>query len=268
MRLFFVVAAALLVAACDVRVGEDGVSVDVARGRARDEWARTYTLPATGTFEIVNVNGVIEATPADGTAVEVRAVREVRSASEEQSQALLQKVEMREEVSLHRVRVEARLDPSQARRPQLFVTYYVRVPAGLAVSFKTDNGAIRLERLTGQVTASTTNGGITSRGLSGPVTAAAVNGGVQIDLASVGGDVRVSTTNGGVRVELPSDAKATLDATCVNGGIDLDEGLGVQTSEVSRRRVAGTLNGGGPRIVAQTVNGGIRILQRRSSQTD
>jgi DUF4097 and DUF4098 domain-containing protein YvlB len=89
-----------------------------------------------------------------------------------------------------------------------------------------------------------------------------INGGVQMDFASVGGDVRISTTNGGIRIELPTDAKATLDINCVNGGIDIDERFAVQASDVSRRRVSGTMNGGGPRVSAQSVNGGIRIRTR------
>ena len=57
-------------------------------------------------------------------------------------------------------------------------------------------------------------------------------------------------------------ARATLEASSINGGINLDKDLPVQTSEMSRQRMAGTLNGGGPRIVATTVNGGVRIGAR------
>ena len=36
--------AAALGAGCDVRVGENGVSVDVGGGKASNEWTRTYTV--------------------------------------------------------------------------------------------------------------------------------------------------------------------------------------------------------------------------------
>ena len=42
-----------------VQVGEQGFSLDVSHGRARDEWVRTYTLPATGTLEIEVTGGVL-----------------------------------------------------------------------------------------------------------------------------------------------------------------------------------------------------------------
>jgi hypothetical protein len=263
-------AAAMLATACDVQVGENGLSLDIAHGRAKDEWVRTYTLPANGTLEIVNVNGPIEATPAAGSQIEVRAEREVRTRTEEQSQALLQKLQMREEVSPDRVRIEAQgtREGGLRLRDQLSVAYHLRVPAGLTLSLRTENGGVRLENLSGRITASTTNGGITGRSLSGAVSAEVVNGGVQMDFTSLGGDVRLSTTNGGVRIDLPPDAKATVDATCVNGGIEVDERFKVQASEASRRRVIGMLNGGGPRISANTVNGGIRIRMRGPNQTD
>jgi len=62
-------------AGCDINVGDNGFSMDFAAGKAQDEWSRTYTVAAAGRLEIVNVNGAITATPADGGQVEVRAER-------------------------------------------------------------------------------------------------------------------------------------------------------------------------------------------------
>ena len=263
--------AALLAAGCDIQVGEKGVtSIGITEGRAEDAWTRAYTLQPGGTLEIVNVNGTIEATGVPGGQVEILAERVVRDHSTENAEARLKKVQMREEVSPTRVRIEAEpprnggiLDHSS-----FTVRYIIRVPAGIAVDLKGDNGEIRLDGLSAKVTASTTNGGVNGRALSGPVSVEVTNGGVQLDLAAVGGDVHISTTNGGVRLSLPVGLKATLDATCVNGGIDVDEGLMLQESEESPRRLAGTFNGGGPKISLATVNGGIRIRDRPTGRPD
>lgn len=64
--------AAVLACGCDVQVGEKGFSLDFVHGKAADEWRRTYTLPAGGTLDIVNINGAIEASLAPGRDVEVR----------------------------------------------------------------------------------------------------------------------------------------------------------------------------------------------------
>lgn len=252
---------ALAGAGCDVSVGDHGFSMDIASGKATDEWKRTYTVAAGGRLEIVNTNGIIEASPASGGQVEVRAERIAKASNDERAQELLKQLELREDVSPNRVRIETRGPGIRIGRSSHEVRYYVRVPDGLAVQFETTNGAVRLENLKGQIVASTTNGGVRGRGLSGSVKATSTNGGVTIEMSSVTGDVELGTTNGGIRLELPADVKAALDARCVNGGISVSDELPFQ-GEQTRRRVSGTLNGGGPRISVETVNGGVRISAR------
>src|SRR2546428_51073 len=148
-------------AACDVSVGDGGLSVSVASGKATDEWRRTYTIAPGGRLEIENDNGVVEASPADGTDDEVRAEWIVNATTDEAAQ---------------------------------------------------------------------------------------------------------ETVNGGIRLQLPPDAKANLEASCTNGGISLSD-LPFQ-GEQSRHRVSGTVNGGGSRVVAGTVNGGIKISAGARSESD
>src|SRR5687768_5422374 len=224
MRLPVILACAALLAGCDVQVGKEGeLSVNIAEGRARDEWVRTYTVQPGGTLQIVNVNGRIEATGTPGTQIEVRAERIFREHASETAEQRLRDVKMLEDVSASRVRIEAQLprDGGILDHSSLTVQYTVRVPAGIAVDLRSDNGRIRLDGLSTKSSASTINGSVSSRALSGPVSIEATNGDVQLDLAAVGGDVQVSTTNGNVRLELPAGLKATLDATCVNGSIDV-----------------------------------------------
>jgi hypothetical protein len=173
----------------------------------------------------------------------------MRSHSESAAREAMGRVQMREEVAADRVAIAALAgavpDGSlHSLRRQFSVTYQVRVPASVTVSLKRQQGGVRLDQLSGRITASSTNVGIRGSGLSGAVTAKVVNGGVQLDLASIDGDVSASTTNRGVWLDLPSDAKAILEATCVNGSIDVDDRLAVQASESSRRRAVATLNGG------------------------
>jgi DUF4097 and DUF4098 domain-containing protein YvlB len=252
-----------LLAGCDIQVGDNGVSFDVTANSARDEWRRTYTLPEGGRFEIANANGRIEVTQGEGREVEVVAERRVRGGSEDEARRFLESLSMGEEVSAERVRIEAQLPDQRSSGRSVTVSYTVRVPSGLNLSLVTGNGEVVIENVTGTVDASTTNGGIGAEGISGSVKATAVNGGIRVEMASVTGDIEMSVTNGGLRLELPANTRASLEASCVNGGIDVDEELGLQATERSRRQVTGTLNGGGPRIVASTVNGGINIDARR-----
>jgi hypothetical protein len=265
MRWPVLLVCAAVAAGCDIQVGERGVtSIGISEGRAEDEWTRTYTVQQGGTVEIVNVNGFIDASGGPGNQVEVRAERIVRDHGTENAEARLKELRMREDVSPGRVRVEAApprrdgiLDHSS-----LTVNYRITVPNGVAVMFKSDNGEIRLDSLAGRVTASSTNGAITGEALSGPLALDTTNGAIRLELPAVGGDLKLATVNGGIRLDVGADVKATLDATCVNGRITVDDDLELQSTETSPRRLAGTFNGGGPRIAASTVNGGIRIRAR------
>jgi hypothetical protein len=255
----------LLAGGCNVQVGDNGVSFDVG-SRARDEWTRTYTLPEGGRLEIVNVNGEIQASAAEGREVQVRAEREARGGSEDEARALLASLDMREQVAPDSVRIEAvSPSPEGGGRRSFSVSYEVRIPAGLSVTLRTENGRIRLENISGQIQAVTSNGGIDGEGLSGSLSAEVVNGGIEVELASVTGDVTLSSVNGGIEIELPADVRASLEATCVNGGINIDDRLGMTVTETTRRSVTGSLNGGGVKISANTVNGGVRITPRQAS---
>ncbi|MBM3820006.1 MAG: DUF4097 domain-containing protein [Acidimicrobiia bacterium] len=265
MRWSVLLVCAAVAAGCDIQVGERGVtSIGITEGRAEDEWTRTYTVQPGGTVEIVNVNGFIEATGGAGNQVDVRAERIVRDHGTDNAEARLKQLQMREEVSAGRVRIEAEPPRQQGilDHSSVTVNYRVTVPSGVAVMLESDNGEIRLDNLAGQVTATTINGAIIGEALSGPLTLDTTNGAIRLDLVAVRGDMKLATVNGGIRLDVGADLKATLDATCVNGGINVDGDLKLQTAETSPRRLAGTFNGGGPGITASTVNGGIRIRAR------
>jgi len=259
--------AAVLLTACDVRVGEKGVSVGVASGKASDEWVRTYTLQPGGRLEIVSDGGSIDVSGTDDPEIEVRIDREARAGSDELAREALKSVEIVETASAGAVRVETRLpgpgSRGRFRRSPVSVRYVVHLPPGVAASFRTQNGGIKLVNVQGRLTASTTNGGVTGTGLKGALSAAVVNGGVQLQLTSVTDPMELSAVNGGIRLELARDVKAAVSATAINGGVSVEDALGLAPDAGSSNgpgRVSGTLNGGGPRITAQTTNGGVRIL--------
>ena len=267
MRRILALSALLVLPGCDIQVNDKGVSIDIAEGRATDEWSRRYTIAAGGSLEIGNVNGPIQVVPATAAEVEVTASRRVNAASTEQARAFLQAVEMVEETAPDRVSVQARVERGEeggafGQRPQLHIEYLVKLPPGLNASFKTENGGVRLENVEGTLAAASTNGGVTSRGISGSFKASTVNGGLQIDMARVAGDVEVTTVNGGIRLELPAGVNGNLEARAVNGGVSVDDRFTLASAERERLRVSGRLNAGGPRIAAQTTNGGVRVVVR------
>ena len=261
---------AVALSACDVRVGEKGVSVGVAKGKASDQWTRSYTPGSGGQLEVINVNGAIEVSPSTGASVEVRIDREAEAGSDEAARQALDTVTIVESASADRIKVQVRRSDadgkSQWGRSRVAVTCRVQIPPGLNATFRTENGAVRIENVTGRITAATTNGQVNVSALSGGLTATAVNGAVQAGFTSVTDEVNLTAVNGGVRLALPSDVKADFTASAVNGNVSMDDSLRLTPSEegasartIGISRLTGTLNGGGPKITAQTTNGGVRV---------
>jgi DUF4097 and DUF4098 domain-containing protein YvlB len=244
--------------------GCDIVTADL-RSQETSEWHKTYTLDSNGRVEIGNVNGKITVESASGNTVDVVAVKKAKGATPEAAKAALERATIVEEASSSLVKIETKIAKNEGisfNTGNLTVEYRVKVPAGAEVKFTTVNGGIDLSGLQGRVTAETTNGGVSARDISGALQASTTNGGLEIALTKVAeGGVKLECTNGGIELKLPRDAKATISASISNGGIDTG-GLNLETTESSRRRLEGKLNGGGPRVQLEGVNGGITLSAR------
>jgi hypothetical protein len=251
LRLAAVGLAVVAASACDVVV----TSME-AKGKAEDQWAKTYQL-ASGELEIVNTNGSIEVVGSEGTEVKVVAERTARGATDEDARNVLAGLQIAEDVGANRIRLETKAPAGQGR--SINVKYHVTVPASVDVRLKNQNGSLDAAGIKGALKIETGNGSVKGRDLSGPIEASSTNGSVRLDVTAVAsGGIRAETVNGGVTLSMPSSAKADVQATCVNGGIAV-EGLKLEGPETTRRRVEGRMNGGGPKVVVETTNGGIKL---------
>ena len=245
-------------AACDV------ITADLKHSE-RAEWRRSYELSASGRVEINNVNGKINVEPSNGQTVEVAALKIARGATAELAKEALNRAEIVEDATREMVRISTKFPRSSGswlHGNGVQVEYTVKVPSGAEVKFTTVNGGVHVNGLSGRITAETTNGGVVAREVSGTIEATTTNGGVDVELARVPeGGATLGCTNGGIKLRLPQGARATISASVTNGGIDTG-GLALETSESSRRRLEGRLNGGGPRIRLEGTNGGISISAR------
>ena len=251
----------LATASCDLNVGDGNFNVGLTSGRATDTWTRTYTLSEGGTIEVVNQNGPITVEPSTvGGQVEVRAERLARSSSDEAAKALLKKIEIREDVSSTRVRIETRA-PKTWGRDGHEVKYFIKAPAGVFIAARSTNGALQLTGLPNDIEATTTNGGVKGDALSGHLEVTTTNGGLDVGLTAVSPKgVRLETTNGGINLTLPKTANADLSVQVTNGGSHIDEDLPfTAVGERTRRHVEGKLNAGGGRVELSTTNGGISV---------
>jgi hypothetical protein len=223
------------------------------------------------TVEIKGVNGAIDASPAAGDEVEVTASKRGRR-SDPQS-VRIEVVEHAGGVTLCAVYpdVEGRRNECQpgeggrmsTRDNDVNVHFTVRVPRGVGFTPRTVNGDIEASDLEGDVDARTVNGSI-ELSTSGRAEAQTVNGSIRARAgrADWTGDATFKTVNGSITLTLPPSTAADVRAATVNGEIETDFALSV-TGRLSRRRLSGTIGGGGRSLELETVNGSIQL--RKSS---
>jgi len=126
------------------------------------------------------------------------------------------------------------------------------------VKARSTNGGIRANDLNGGLSAETTNGSINARlagGTSTPVRLETTNGGIEVTLAKPANGLHASTSNGSITLKLPTDLKASIRA---NSGSAVSSDFAVQ-GDVEKKRIRGTINGGGPLYELETNNGRIRL---------
>ncbi len=261
--------ALMIAAGCDVRVGDDGVSLGVGGAKTSDVWERSYTLEPGARLELAGDGGPMTVIGTEGRQAIVRIHLEARASSDEEGREALKAFQIVETPEAGSVKIETRgpRRGERGRRPRVSARFEVQLPRGLETTLRTQNGGIQLENLDGRVAAFTTNGGITGTSLAGAVSASVVNGGLQLHLTSVNGPMELSVVNGAIRLELAPDVAADVEASALNGSVSVGDGLQLVQSESqggfpSGSRMSGTLNGGGPTISANATNGGVRISAR------
>lgn len=235
------------------------------REQVSDRWERTYDVAATATLEIQNTNGGITVRPHANPTIKVTAKRTARAVTQQGARDLLARLTLEETVSTGLVRL-ATPRQTTSMGQQIEVQYDILVPGTLALKLTTVNGQVDVEGITGTVALETVNGGIEARGIARLRKAQTVNGSVKLALGDLPGQgAHIETVNGGVNVTLPDSLAADLSVRTVNGGIDVDGFAAVGNTEKRRRRYEGRLNGGGPTLRVETVNGGVSVTGGRTA---
>ena len=252
-------AAAVFAAAIVSALGTAACGMGPYNAEARDTWSRTYTLSKTGEVSISNVNGRVDVEGVNGSTVEVSAERIARAATEQLAKELLPRIPINDRSTPDLVFVETGRINGILIGANFTVQYHVKVPNTAMVRATTVNGGVDVRSVGGRIVARSTNGGVRAENITGSLEARTVNGGVIALFSALGNhDITLATVNGGVRIKVPENAKATVNATWVNGGFD-SSGLTFDVRDSGKRHFEGLLNGGGTTISATTVNGGVRI---------
>jgi len=129
-----------------------------------------------------------------------------------------------------------------------------------AIHARTGSGGIDIAQTgPGDVDAQAGSGTVRLHGIRGGVRASTGSGGLDVQ-GALAGDWRLSASSGSIHVDLLPGQGFELDATTGSGSIDVGPPITL-SGKVDRRRVQGTVGGGGPLLHVRTSSGGVQIRQ-------
>jgi hypothetical protein len=246
--------------------------VSAAPRATADDFQWHGSIAQGHTIEIKGVNGDVIAEPAGGNDVEVTAEKTAKR----DDPAGVQIVVVPHEGDVTICAVYPSKDSSRpnvcapgdgghmnVQNSDVTVRFTVRVPARVTFVGKTVNGGVQANRLNGDLALSTVNGSLTFS-TTGYARASTVNGSIHGEMgqANWSGTLKMSTVNGGIALTLPADLNTDLKCSTVNGDIQTDFPVTV-VGTMNRRRLEGTIGGGGRVLALDTVNGSVALKTAR-----
>jgi hypothetical protein len=252
------------------------LSVPLLAGYAlADDWNRTYQVGDKPSLRVDTNDAAIEVSRGQSRVISVRIVTDgiaigtggVYITDHQSGDAVDLQVRVPHEHGFH-----------ISWRPQN-TRIEVQVPQETALDLHSGDGHIRVDGTSGAAKLDTGDGHIEVRAFNGSLRAHTGDGhmtidGVFTDLELRTGDGHVDftarpgskmnspwlirTSDGRVEARLPQDLAAEVYAHTGDGHITLDLPVTVNGS-LSRTRIRGTLNGGGPLLEISTGDGGIRL---------
>jgi DUF4097 and DUF4098 domain-containing protein YvlB len=226
----------------------------------KEEFHKTYPLTANGRFSLQNINGPAHISAWDRNEVKVDAVKR---ADDEEG---LKNMEIRVDARPESISVDTKYLSQEDRWNNHRYNHYSSVEYTITVprNAKLDqvqliNGELDINGVLGEVRAQCINGKLVATGLTNRAKLSTVNGMLDAKFDRVPAEsLDLQSVNGHIQLTLPSDAKVSLDANTVHGGISNEFGLR-STHHMVGREMQGTLGGGGTHIHLSNVNGAIEI---------
>lgn len=245
------------------------VLVMAGAGRAAaQDFTWSGAIPQGRAIEIKGVNGDVRAEPSGSNQVEVVAVKSARR--DDPASVRIEVVPHNGGVTICAVYpTRAGAQPNECapgdggrnnvQNNDVTVRFTVRVPAGVTFIGRTVNGDVEATRLNGDVVVNTVNGSATFS-TTGGGRASTVNGSIRGEMgrADWSDTLEMRTVNGSITLTLPATLSTEVRASTVNGDLTADFPMTVQ-GRISRRRLEGTIGGGGRLLSLETVNGSITL---------
>ena len=222
---------------------------------------QAVNLNADGRLSLNTHNGSVTITAWNQPRVEIDA--RIEPGDDDYAEDV-DKVEVRISGSGASVRVETNYDAVPWHSDRWFshtrslppVHYTISMPATASLSIDDHNATVRVAGLQSEVRITGHNGRIDLRDHAGNAVINVHNAAVQVALRSVR-PLDIETHNGSIDVQLPADARFSVNAQGNHLGVDSD--FAVVTKRLNRESYIGDVNGGGPQVRISTHNGALRL---------
>lgn len=251
-RILYLLAAALLLGACDVRVQHADKSATVNR---------SWPAAAIQRLEVKEIDGsvVIEAAPVDTITLVAEAHGDIEPKKGAENEGLFETHLNGDTLTIGRE--EQREFHFFWDRKEQRIDYTLKVPPSVSLEIRTVNGRIATRGTEGESDFVTVNGAIDVE-TSGrnEMSAKTVNGKVRAKFTQAFNGAKMKTVNGSVEAFLPQGASFSVDLAQVNGDFEAAFPLSIH-SHPGSRRVSGEVNGGQHELKIVTVNGDIELMK-------
>jgi hypothetical protein len=129
-----------------------------------------------------------------------------------------------------------------------------------AVTAGTSGGSVSAELVNGDLSAHTSGGNVHLSGLSGSLETSTSGGSIDVSMTGMGKYVRIHNSGGNISLEIPKGQGVELN---IHGDrVSADFASSPFTGKIDKKRVEGTLNGGGIPVTVDGGGGGVQLTLR------
>ena len=264
-------------AGCCIQIG-CGIGCGIALAKYERTVQLSSPLAPGSSFSAQTHNGSITIVGTETADCNLTATIVARAGSEEDAQKLAEQTQITLEPFGNKL-------TAKIKRPHLVLNHSIQVSLDAKLPNQTDlqltthNGAVKIDNITGQITATTHNGNVfasqisgntklkthngsvTGKQLSGDINFRTHNGKINAAYAKSAPpvcDVSLTTHNGGINFTAVPNYSAAIDATTHNGSINTKLPITV-IGTVNKRKLTGTIGTGQGKLHLETHNGSISI---------
>jgi hypothetical protein len=233
-----------------------------------EDFSQSYRVRSGTPVAVYNPNGDVTINGWDEDVIEINARKESIHGQE-----ALDEVDIYIDIAGEMViRTEY---PPGARK--VTVDYDIKVPEDLLVKYIecsngniivdglmgnpvlfSSNGIIQASNINGIVKARTSNGDINIKAVKGLEDLITSNGNIEAELPDLHDDIEIKTSNGSIKLALSPDLAVDLKAETSNGSITI-QNINIDTEELNKTSLAGSMNGGGLQVSITTSNGSVEL---------